>query len=184
MTGPSNSVNLSDLAANLRLLLLDVDGVLTDGGIILIGDSEEAKRFDVHDGMGVNLARAAGLKVGIVTSRESAVVKRRATELKIDDLFQGIENKPEVLDLILGKYGIRADQTAFIGDDIQDISIMKRVGIPIAVQNAAQLVKDHSLYITESSGGHGAVREAVEWLLDARGGRDKLLEPFLNGGDS
>ena len=157
-----------------------MDGVLTDGGIILIGDSDEAKRFDVQDGMGVNLARAAGLKVGIVTSRESAVVKRRASELNIDDLFQGIRNKLVVLDLVLGKYRIQADQTAFIGDDIQDLSIMKQVGMPIAVQNAVQLVKDHSVYVTKASGGHGAVREAVEWLLDIRGDKDKVLEAFLS----
>ena len=180
MTGSSETLGLSDLAANLKILLLDVDGVLTDGGIILIGDSDEAKRFDVQDGMGVNLARAAGLRVGIVTSRESAVVKRRAAELKIDDLFQGIVDKSEVLDLVLRKYGIQAEQATFIGDDIQDISIMKRVGIPIAVQNAAQLVKDHSLYVTKASGGHGAVREAVEWLLEIRGDKDRVLEPFLN----
>jgi 3-deoxy-D-manno-octulosonate 8-phosphate phosphatase (KDO 8-P phosphatase) len=180
LTGSSEAIGLTDLAANLKILLLDVDGVLTDGGIILIGESDEAKRFNVQDGMGVNLARAAGLRVGIVTSRESAVVKRRAAELNIDDLFQGIKNKPEVLDLILGKYGIQANQAAFIGDDIQDISIMKRVGIPIAVQNAVQQIKDHSVYVTKASGGNGAVREAVEWLLDIRGDKDKVLEPFLS----
>lgn len=179
MTSSSSSSELSDLAADLKILLLDVDGVLTDGGIILIGDSDEAKRFDVQDGMGVNLARAAGLRVGIITSRDSAVVMRRAAELRTDDLFQGIKNKPEVLDIILGKYGIEARQAAYIGDDIQDISIMKRVGMPIAVQNARQLVKDHSVHVTQTYGGHGAVREAVEWLLDLRGDKDKVLAPFL-----
>lgn len=159
---------------NLKILLLDVDGVLTDGGIILIGDFDEAKRFDVQDGMGVNLARAAGLKVGIVTSRESAVVKRRAAELNIDDLLQGVGSKSEVLDLLLSKYDIQAEQAAFIGDDIQDISIMQRVGMPIAVQNAAEAVKAQSSYVTRASGGNGAVREAVEWLLDLRGNKDEV----------
>lgn len=180
MTDSSERVDFPDLAANLRILLLDVDGVLTDGGIILIGDIDEAKRFDVQDGMGINLARAAGLKVGIVTSRDSVVVKRRAAELGVDDLFQGIGNKPEVLDVLLNKYGIEARQAAYIGDDIQDLSIMKRVGIPIAVQNATQSVKERSVYVTKACGGHGAVREAVEWLLDLRGDKIKVLKPFLN----
>lgn len=161
------------------MLLLDVDGVPTDGGIILIGGDSEAKRFDVQDGMGLNLAHAAGLKVGIVTSRSSSVVERRAKELSIDELFQGAGRKPEVLDQLLEKYGIVASQAAYIGDDVQDLPIMNRVGIPIAVQNAVQAVKDRSVYVTTASGGHGAVREAVEWLLDLRGDMEKVHQRFL-----
>ena len=173
------------------MLLLDVDGVPTDGGIILIGGDSEAKRFDVQDGMGLNLAHAAGLKVGIVTSRSSSVkvgivtsrsssvVERRAKELSIDELFQGAGRKSEVLDQLLEKYGIVASQAAYIGDDVQDLPIMNRVGIPIAVQNAVQAVKDRSVYVTTASGGHGAVREAVEWLLDLRGDMEKVHQRFL-----
>ncbi len=163
-----------ELAGGLRLLLLDVDGVLTDGGIILIGRDTEAKRFDVQDGMGINLAGRAGLVVGIVTSRVSDVVRRRAKELGIEEVSQGVSNKSEALDILLRRHNVDAPQAAYIGDDIQDIPIMRRVGIPIAVQNAVQAVKECSVYVTGACGGHGAVREAVEWLLELRGDREKV----------
>ena len=171
---------LQRLAENLNFLLLDVDGVLTDGGIILIGEHDEAKRFNVHDGMGINLARAAGIKTGIVTSRVSSVVRRRSEELKIDVLMQGVSNKATALDMILRKYDAIAEQVAFIGDDIQDIPIMSRVGIPIAVQNASPVVKKRAVYVTDACGGHGAVREAIEWLLGIRGDLERTIKPFLD----
>ncbi|MQF67063.1 3-deoxy-D-manno-octulosonate 8-phosphate phosphatase [SAR202 cluster bacterium AD-802-F09_MRT_200m] len=158
------------------MLILDVDGVLTDGGIFLIGQDTEAKRFDVQDGMGINLARAAGLTVAIISSRSSDVVQRRAKELKIDEVIQGMPNKLEGLETLLGKYSVAAPQAAYIGDDLQDIPVMKRVGLPIAVQNAVQTVKDISLYVTGASGGHGAVREAVEWLLELRSEKDAVYK--------
>ena len=111
------------------MLLLDVDGVMTDGGIILIGQECEAKRFDVQDGMGINLARFAGIKVGIVTSRISDAVIRRSTELGIDDVSQGTVHKADALDPLLKKYGIRPSEVAYIGDDIQDIPLLNRVGV-------------------------------------------------------
>ena len=168
MTGSPESQEIRDLAVDLKMLILDVDGVLTDGGIILIGQDTEAKRFDVQDGMGIALARAAGLTVAILTSRKSDVVQRRAKELGIDEVIQGMSNKREGLDFLLNKFGIEASQAAYIGDDLQDIPVMIRIGMPIAVQNAVQAVKDRSVYITNASGGHGAVREAVEWLLELR----------------
>ncbi len=169
------SPELRQLARDLRLLLLDVDGVLTDGGIILFGLEGEAKRFDVQDGMGINLARSAGIKVGIITSRTSEVVRRRAEELGLDELLQGVGQKGDALEELTQKHGITAAQAAYIGDDIQDIPIMRRVGLPIAVQNARPLVKEYSKHVTQASGGHGAVREAVEWLLELRGTRDELF---------
>lgn len=174
MTNGPSFHQIKELARDLRMLLLDVDGVLTDGGIILIGGEMEAKRFDVQDGMGVSMARAAGLKVGIVTSRSSEVVQRRAKELELEETFQGIRHKVKVLDFLHEKYGIQASEVAYIGDDIQDLSIMKRIGIPIAVQNAVQPVKDSSVYVTKASGGHGAVREAIDWLLELRGDKDAV----------
>ena len=168
--------SLQELASGLRILLLDVDGVMTDGGIILIGQDQEAKRFDVQDGMGVNMLRAAGLMVGIVTSRNSDVVQRRAQELDIDELFQGVKEKPSVLDRLLEKYSITSSQAAFVGDDLQDIPLLKRVGIPIAVQNAAADVKQCSSYVSKASGGQGAVREIAEWLLDLRGDMGRVYQ--------
>ena len=167
---------LSRRASNLRILLLDVDGVLTDGGIILIGRDLEAKRFDVQDGMGIKMLRTAGLMVGIVTSRISDVVQRRSKELDIDELFQGVKEKPLVLDRLREKYDINPSQAAFVGDDLQDIPLLKRVGIPIAVQNAAADVKQCSSYVSQASGGHGAVREIAEWLLDLRGDMGRVYK--------
>jgi 3-deoxy-D-manno-octulosonate 8-phosphate phosphatase (KDO 8-P phosphatase) len=156
-----------------------VDGVLTDGGIILYGQDGEAKRFDVQDGMGINLARVAGIKVGIITARSSEVVRRRAMELHIDEVVQGASNKSDALQQLLVKYGLVASQSAYIGDDIQDIPIMRQVGIPIAVQNARPLVKQCSKYVTTTCGGHGAVREAIEWLLELRGGHYQVYESII-----
>ena len=172
--------DLRRLAADLRLLLLDVDGVMTDGGIVLVGADAEAKRFDVHDGIGVAMARAAGIKVGIVTSRSSAVVERRARELSMDEVVQGAGNKLDALDGLLRKHTIAASQTAYIGDDVQDVPIMRRVGIAIAVQNAMPVAKESSVYVTAACGGYGAVREAVEWLLELRGEKDKAYHSLLN----
>ena len=168
------SPELRETVIGLRMLLLDVDGVMTDGGIILIGADAEAKRFDAQDGMGITLAQKAGLKAGIITGRSSAVVERRASELRITDLFQGISQKIEVLEALVEKYDIQPSQMAYIGDDVQDIPVMKAVGVPIAVQNAVDIVKQHSVYVTRASGGHGAVREAVDWVLDLKGCRDEI----------
>ena len=176
MTQRWKTKEIQELARGLRMLLLDVDGVLTDGGIILVSQGGEVKRFDVQDGMGITLARAAGMKVGIITARSSEVVQRRATELGIEEVFQGVRHKGEVLDLLLNKYGITASQVAYIGDDLPDIPVMKQVGVPIAVHNAVKAVKDCSVYVTEACGGRGAVREAVERLLELRGDRDKAYE--------
>lgn len=173
MTGRSS---LQILASDLRILLLDVDGVMTDGGIILIGQDQEAKRFDVQDGMGVNMLRTAGLMVGIVTSRTSDVVQRRAKELSIDVLFQGVKDKPSVLDILRDKHGILPAQAAFVGDDLQDISLLRQVGIAISVANAISEVKTYCDYVTQAKGGHGAVRESAEWLLKIRGDKDRVFQ--------
>ncbi|MFQ6028963.1 MAG: KdsC family phosphatase [Dehalococcoidia bacterium] len=172
--------DLRQLAQSLQLLLLDVDGVLTDGGIILFGQEGEAKRFDVQDGMGINLARIAGIKVGIITSRNSQVVSRRGQELHLDEVIQGAADKGSALRMLLQKYGIEAQQVSYVGDDIQDIPIMREVGLPIAVQNAVPLVKKHSRYVTNAGGGHGAVREAVEWLLELRGVLNEVYNPITD----
>ena len=178
MTRERGAARLKELAQNLRMLLLDVDGVLTDGGIILVGEDAEAKRFDAQDGMGIKLARVVGIKVGIISSRTSRVVERRAKELGIDEVFQSAERKTDILDILLKKSNIEASQAAFIGDDVQDIPIMKRVGIPIAVNNARQEVKECSVYVTKASGGYGAIREAVEWLLELRGDKENAHKEF------
>ena len=176
MTLQGDLGELARVAKGLKALLLDVDGVMTDGGIILSGESEETKRFDVQDGMGVNLARAAGLQVGIVTSRTSAVVERRAKELSLDILYQGIGKKAEVISQLHQDLSLEPGELAFIGDDLQDIPLLRLVGLPIAVGNAVPTVKQASAYVTAAVGGHGAVREAVEWILELRGDRERVYE--------
>jgi len=167
MKSTPNNILLG-LAEDLELLLLDVDGVLTDGGIILYGEEGEAKRFNAQDGMGINLARAAGIKVGIITSRTSSVVSRRAQELGIDELLQGVQCKSQVLSTLLSKYDITADKIAYVGDDIQDLPIMRMVGLPLSVANAVASVKESSMFVSQKEGGYGAVREIIDWLLKIR----------------
>ena len=179
MTQTSLAEDLAARALGLRIILLDVDGVLTDGGIILYGEEGEAKRFDVQDGMGITLARAAGLQVGIVTSRTSTVVQRRAKELGIEQVYQGARRKVDTLEVVLSSLALDSSQVAYMGDDIQDIPIMRRIGFPIAVQNAADEVKKCSVYVTCACGGHGAVREAIDWLLQLRGDKDNVYASVI-----
>ena len=160
------------------MLLLDVDGVLTDGRIILAGGDPEIKCFDVQDGAGIVLARSMGLKVGIISGRQSAAVKRRARELGVDVVYQGCRDKTEALREILKQFGLRAEQVAYIGDDWTDIGIMKAVGMPLAVSNARPEVKAIACHVARSQGGRGAVRELIEWLLEAQGLKTMALEKY------
>lgn len=154
--------------SQINWLLSDVDGVLTDGGVYLFGVFGEAKRFDIQDGMGITIARNAGLKVGFITGRKSQAVKRRAKELHIDYLSQGQPDKAKSFESFLKHSQAKLEEIAYVGDDIQDIPILKQVGVPIAVQNARPEVKSICLYVTEAAGGHGAVREVVEWMLEIK----------------
>jgi len=168
-------------ACGLRLLLFDVDGVMTDGGVILVGRTGEAKRFDIQDGMGVTLARAAGLKVGIITGRVSMPVDRRAKELSMDEVCQGYFHKEDALEMLIEKHGLNPLQIGYVGDDILDLPVMRRVGLPVAVSNACPEVKDHSVYVTRARGGYGAVREVVDWLLELRGEKEAVYRRFAAG---
>ena len=168
-------------ARGLRLVAFDVDGVMTDGGIYFVGAGEEARRFDVRDGMGVVLARNAGLRTAIISSRSSVTVRRRAEELGIDALYEGHERKGEALDLLLEEQALRPEEVAYLGDDLQDLPVMNRVGLPIAVADARPEVIRRALHVTRAFGGHGAVREAIEWILEARGEMRSVLKQFTEG---
>ena len=154
---------------------------MTDGGIVLIGAAEEARRFDVRDGMGVVMARSVGLRTAIISSRNSVTVRRRAEELGIDAIYQGHERKGEALDLLLEEQSLRPQEVAYLGDDLQDLPVMARVGLPIAVADARPEVIRRALHVTRAFGGHGAVREAIEWILEARGEMRSLLKRFTTG---
>jgi 3-deoxy-D-manno-octulosonate 8-phosphate phosphatase (KDO 8-P phosphatase) len=156
-------------AKKIRLLLLDVDGVLTDGRIILDNQGNELKAFHVRDGHGIKLAQRAGIVVGIITGRNAEVVNVRARELAIDEVHQGVLDKDVVYESILAKYGLRDDQVAFIGDDIVDGGILRRVGLAITVSDCDPAVAPFADMKTRAAGGRGAVREAINFILKSQG---------------
>jgi 3-deoxy-D-manno-octulosonate 8-phosphate phosphatase (KDO 8-P phosphatase) len=176
------SDELTVRAARVRLILMDVDGVLTDGRIWYVPDGDElleVKSFDVADGAGIALAHRAGLETGIISGRASRVVEHRAKELGIGTVHLGVRDKSAVLDTILRDRSIPAEAAAFIGDEVVDLPAMRRVGLPVAVANASEDVKPHAAYVTAAAGGRGAVREAIELILKAQGKWDGLVGEFL-----
>ncbi len=193
-------------AAKVKLVLLDVDGVMTDGTIFLFpapagatqalrehkepraGDGGfaiasdsviEAKGFHAHDGTAMSLAHNSGLKIGIITKRISETVRLRARDLKVDYVYQGAHDKLSVLHEILAKEGIDADEAAYVGDDIIDLPVMRAVGLAIAVANAREDVKDESHVITDHRGGEGAVRDAIEFILKAQGKYEAAVAEYI-----
>ena len=156
-------------AKKIKLLIMDVDGVLTDGRIIYGSDGTEFKSFHVRDGHAMKLANRAGLKMAIITGRDSEIVTRRGKELEVDFIYQKVFNKLEVYEKILQENNLKDEEIAFIGDDIVDLPVMRRVGLSIAVEDAVEELKQESLLITKNPGGRGAVREVIEYILKARG---------------
>jgi 3-deoxy-D-manno-octulosonate 8-phosphate phosphatase (KDO 8-P phosphatase) len=154
---------------HIQLLLLDVDGVLTDGNIIYNDDGSETKVFNARDGFGLRLVSQAGIKVGIVTGRSSNALRHRCDDLGICYLFDGIADKAGVFEKIAAQTGINPDNAAFVGDDLPDLPIMKRAGLSIAVADAHEFVRQKADWTTRAPGGHGAVREVCEALLAAQG---------------
>lgn len=163
----------------IKLLVLDVDGVMTDGAIIYADDGKETKNFNVQDGHGIKLLMREGIDVAIITSRESGVVRHRASNLGITLVYQGYKEKLIAFNDLIGKKGIRAEEAAFMGDDLVDLPVMTRAGLSIAVKNAVADVKKRADYVTKKEGGKGAVREAVELILKAQGRWDAVLEYYL-----
>lgn len=154
---------------SIRCLLLDVDGVLTDGKLYFDAQGREGKVFDVQDGHGLALARRAGLLVGFITGRPTTATKRRARELHVDILVQGPIDKGQAVARIQKRYRLRTEELCFVGDDLLDLPALTRVGWAVAVANAVPEVKRAADYVTRRAGGQGAVREVVEKLLKARG---------------
>lgn len=153
----------------IKMLVLDVDGVMTDGSIIMDSDGREMKNFNVRDGHGLVMIQRHGIQVAILTGRTSAVVDHRASDLKITEVYQGALNKKEVFDQLLKKNNLSPEETAFIGDDIVDIPVLKMVGFSAAVADALDVVKKPVDYVTAGKGGQGAVREICDMLLNAQG---------------
>ncbi len=160
---------LEKIARGIRFLVLDVDGVLTDGSIILDNEGNEFKSFHVRDGHGIKMLQRAGVQVAIITGRQSKVVERRALELDIKEVYQGRKEKVITYDIIKEKFNLIDNEVAYVGDDIVDIPIFKRVGLSIAPSDATDETKAHAMMVTKNRGGRGAVREVCDFLLRARG---------------
>jgi 3-deoxy-D-manno-octulosonate 8-phosphate phosphatase (KDO 8-P phosphatase) len=160
---------------SLKLLLADVDGVMTDGSVLLLPDGSEAKAFNIRDGLGVVLAHRAGLRTGIVSGRASEVVSRRAAELGMSVVRQGVRDKGAALREILAEQGLRAEEVAYIGDDVNDLPILTEVGLSAAPADAALEVRLQAFMVTEAPGGRGCLREFIEAVLRARGDWERVL---------
>jgi 3-deoxy-D-manno-octulosonate 8-phosphate phosphatase (KDO 8-P phosphatase) len=155
-------------AKRIKMIIMDVDGVLTDGRIILGSKGEELKNFYVQDGQGIRLAREKGLILALISGRKSKVVERRVEELKIKETYQNISEKIEVYYKLLKKYGLKNEEVAYIGDDLGDIPPLRKAGLAISPANGVKEVKKIVHYVTRVSGGKGAVREAIDLILEAK----------------
>jgi 3-deoxy-D-manno-octulosonate 8-phosphate phosphatase (KDO 8-P phosphatase) len=155
-------------ASRIRLLVLDVDGVLTDGVLVYGASGEETKRFHVRDGLAIQAARRGGVEVAVVSGRASAAVTRRMSELGVVEVHQGVEDKESLLRGLLARLGVKAAETAVMGDDLVDLPVMRMAGLAMAPADAVPEVRRASGWVSRSPGGHGAVREAVEFLLRSR----------------
>lgn len=170
---------LTSRAKLIRLMAFDVDGVMTDGGLYLSDSGEEFKRFNSLDGHGIKMLRASGVEVAIITGRTSRCVELRAQNLGIQHVYQGVERKLEAMLDLLGKLKLSRDAAAYMGDDVVDLSVMRHVGLSVSVPESPRIVREHSAYVTQRAGGHGAVREACELVMSAQGTLDAQLAQYL-----
>jgi YrbI family 3-deoxy-D-manno-octulosonate 8-phosphate phosphatase len=172
-------MHLTDRCRQIELILSDVDGVLTDGGIWYDNQGVELKGFHIRDGLGIKLWQRAGFRFGVLTARTSHIVKLRAQELGIDIVRQGFENKlPVALD-ILREQRLAAEQVCYIGDDLTDLPLVRHVGLGVAVADAASEVRAAAGYITNAPGGRGAVRELVELVLKAKSRWEDVIQRYV-----
>jgi 3-deoxy-D-manno-octulosonate 8-phosphate phosphatase (KDO 8-P phosphatase) len=180
---PSAAPDIEARARRVELILMDVDGVLTDGRILLLpdgrGSMHEVKAFDVQDGVGITFIHRVGLRSGIITGRTSESVAARAKELGMEIIEQGTWNKLETYGKVCERAKLADSKIAFIGDDLQDLPVLRRVGFAVGVANAVPEVKEVCHLVTERTGGRGAVREALEFILRAQGKWDTIMERYL-----
>jgi len=172
-------MDIIEKAARIRLVVFDVDGVLTDGSLFLGDDGQEYKAFNSKDGLGMKMLQRSGVKIGIITARNSRVVALRMESLGIEYLYQGQEDKLPAFRELQQKLGLSIEQVAYVGDDVVDLPIMIRAGLAIAVQDAHKLVLEHAHWKTSARGGRGAAREVCELLLEAQGNLSTALERYL-----
>jgi len=182
------TLTAEERARNIKVLIFDVDGVLTDGQLFFVPQTApdgqqyglEVKGFTAHDGLGITLARLGGLRVGIITKRESATVAIRARDLRLEFVYQGQANKMDAVRDILAKANITLDELAYVGDDVVDLPVMRVCGLSIATANARLQAKAAAHYVTPNAGGHGAGRDAIDFILAAQDKLEYAIEAFLD----
>lgn len=170
---------LRELAANIRLVVFDVDGVLTDGRLLLGADGYEYKAFNSRDGHGIKMLQRSGVEVSVISGRKSESVTQRMAELGITHEFQGCGDKLQVLEQLLQTLGLAASQVAFVGDDVLDLPIMLRVGLAVAVNDAHETVRDYAHWVTPHGGGKGAARDVCDMIMHAQGTYAAELQRYL-----
>jgi 3-deoxy-D-manno-octulosonate 8-phosphate phosphatase (KDO 8-P phosphatase) len=176
---PQWPADVIEKAAAIRLLALDVDGIMTDGKLFFSAAGDELKGFNILDGLGIKQVMAAGIEVAVITGRRSPLTAKRINDLGIPHLMQGREDKKVALAELAGELGLSPQQIAYMGDDLPDLPAIRHVGLGITVPNGYWLVRQHADICTTASGGSGAVREACELLLSACGQLDASLQPYL-----
>ena len=177
---PKTFLSLKQRAAQIKVLLMDVDGTMTDGGVTLLSQTEdvalEIKTFDAHDGQGLTLAHTAGLRTGCITGRQSSALLRRAREMNMEFIYMKQPLKMPAYEEIVQKAGVSDSDVAYVGDDLPDIPIMRRVGLAVAVGNAVPEVRKSAHYTTRALPGHGAIREAIELILKSKGIWEAMID--------
>lgn len=167
-------------AKKIKVVIFDVDGVLTDGGLTIGDDGQEYKTFNTQDGLGMKLLKQSGVQMAIITGRSSKVVTQRAESTGVMHFYQGVDNKLEAFNDLISKLNIKPEEAAFMGDDVVDMPPMLRCGLAISVPAAPESVKQRAHYVTIKQAGHGAVREVCELIMQAQGTLDAQLAPFFN----
>ncbi len=167
-------------AAQIKLIIFDVDGVLTDGRLIFGDDGQEYKAFHSRDGHGMKMLQASGVAIGIITGRSSKVVEHRMRNLGIEHVYQGRLEKLPAFQQLIAKLELQPEQVAYVGDDVVDLPIMLRVGLAVATADAHALVTRHAHWQTPSKGGHGAARDICELIMEAQGTLDRAMQPYVN----
>ena len=171
--------DILERARQTELVIFDIDGVMTDGSLYFTDEGHELKAFNSLDGHGLRMLQQGGLRAAIITGRKSNLVKHRMTDLGIDLIWQGYRDKRPAFQELLESTGLSKDQVAYVGDDVVDLPVMTKTGFAIAVQNAHPFVKQHSHWITDRSGGRGAVRDVCELMLESRGLLSDMLASYL-----
>jgi len=172
--------DIIEKARHIALAVFDVDGVLTDGGLILGEDGAEFKVFHVRDGQGLVMLRDSGCRVAVITARNSKIVAERMDSLGIEHVYQGQNDKGKALTELIMKLGLDTRQTAYVGDDLLDLPAMKRAGLAVAVADAHPAVRTHAHWVTAARGGHGAAREVCEFIMEAQGTLQVAIRKFLD----